>query len=181
MTAARRLPAPVETLGVLLACLAAIYLAMLPLGGPVGRLLPMPDLAFCLVLAWVARRPREAPVWAIVAAGLAADLLLMRPPGLGALALLLAAAATRANAQAVAAGPFLAEWLGAAALAFAAALGMQAALELTFADAPALRPLLLHAAATAAAYPLAVLLLALLLGIRRPRRARHAERLGRLG
>lgn len=52
--------------------------------------LPGPDLLLCLVLAWTIRRPDLLPVWLIGLVMLAADLLLMRPPGLWALLVVLA-------------------------------------------------------------------------------------------
>ena len=48
--------------------------------------LPGPDLMLCLVLAWTIRRPDLLPVWLVAVVMLAADLLLMRPPGLWAAA-----------------------------------------------------------------------------------------------
>jgi penicillin-binding protein 2 len=58
----------------------------------------MPDLVYCLAIAWTIRRPDEAPRWAILALGLAGDVMISRPPGIGALGLLLAAEAARSSA-----------------------------------------------------------------------------------
>ena len=52
--------------------------------------LPGPDLMLCLVLAWTIRRPDLLPVWLVAVVMLAADLLLMRPPGLWAALVVLA-------------------------------------------------------------------------------------------
>lgn len=122
---------------------------------------------FCLAGAWALRRPAGAPLWAIVALGLAADLALDRPVGLGALALVAAAEALRASAAALRSGPFVGEWLTVAGLALAWALSAHAAMQLVFLDGPGLPALLREAAATALAYPLVVLVLAWGVGMRR--------------
>lgn len=178
MTARRRSGRLLELLVVLALGCAAIYLALLPLGPDAW--LPAPDLVFCLVLAWVARRPAEAPLWAILALGLAADLFLSRPLGLGALGLLLAAEAVRASAASLSNGPFLAEWASAAVLALAVMLGAQVALEITFIAGPGLGALLRAAASTALAYPFVAALLAFGVGMRGARRPRGGDRLGRI-
>lgn len=179
MTRTRFAPA-VETGLALALGLAAIHFALAPLSHVAdGGVMP-PDLVFCLVCAWVLRRPAAAPLWAVLALGLGADLLLDRPLGLGALGLLAAAEALRANAASLRAGPFLAEWLAVAGLALAWALGAHAALQLVFLDGPGLGPLLREALATALAYPLVVLLLAFGLGMRSRRAAPPPGRPGRL-
>lgn len=178
MTAPRRFGRTLELLAMLSLGLGAIYLALLPLGSDTAP--PAPDLVFCLALAWVVRRPAEAPLWAILALGLAADLFLSRPLGLGALGLLLAAEAMRASAASLSSGLFLVEWASAAMLALAVALGAQVALEITFMHGPGLGALLRGAAATALAYPLAAALLAFGLGMRGARHPRDADRLGRI-
>ena len=175
----RRFGPWIERLAVLGLGIAAIYLALLPFGLDATPL-ATPDLVFCLGLAWVVRRPAEAPLWAILALGLAADLFLSRPLGLGALGLLFAAEAMRASAASLSSGPFVAEWATAAVLAVAAGLGAQMALEITFADGPGLGAVLRGAAATALAYPVVVALLAFGLGMRGGRRPRDGDRLGRI-
>ena len=140
-----------RTLFALLA-LAAIHVPMVPVSHAADRL-PLPDLLYCLTLAWVMRRPATAPLALVLAAGLAGDLLLARPVGLGALGLVLASEAIRVRRAALGAN-FLAEWL-AVALAFALVLaGTAVLLTLTLAPPPALRPLAAHWLATALAYPM---------------------------
>jgi rod shape-determining protein MreD len=178
MSVRRRFGRTLELLAILALGCAAIYLSLLPLGSDAR--LPTPDLVFCLVLAWVARRPAEAPLWAILTLGLAADLFLSRPLGLGALGLLLAAEAMRASAASLSNGPFLAEWASAAVLALAVMLGAQVALEITFIAGPGLAALLRAAASTALAYPLVAALLAFGVGMRGARRPRDGDRLGRI-
>ncbi len=170
MTRGARLHPALETAAVLGLALAALYLALIPFDFA-GQGIAGPDLAFCLMLAWVARRPASAPLWAILVVGLAGDALLSRPIGLGALALLLAAEATRANAAWLRAGSFLREWAFVAA-AFALCLaGMRLGLDLLFAEGPHVAALTGHWFTTALAYPLAVALVALAAGVRAPGRA----------
>ena len=130
----------------------AVYAALVPLG-PGSGLVP-PDLLYCLVVAWVIRRPASAPLGVVLLLGLFGDLMLSRPPGLGALGLLLASEAFRANRRFFHGVPFLVEWLAATA-GFAAMLaGIGLALALTLADPPGLAASLRHVLATALAYPL---------------------------
>ncbi len=148
----RRLGAAGETASLLALGAAALHLPLLPYAfGAHG--LPMPDLVYCLTIVWTIRRPAETPLWAVVALGVAGDVMLSRPLGLGALGLMLAAEAARSSAASLRAGPFAAEWLTAVGLFAALLLGMQAALRLVFLDGAAWEPLIAHAAATALAYP----------------------------
>lgn len=175
---ARRHGRVVETVGVLACGVVAIYASLLPFDFTAGRM-PGPDLLFCLVVAWTIRRPGEAALWAVLTLGLAGDVLLSRPVGLGALALLFAAEAARSSAVAIQSGVFLAEWTTAASLFAAVALAQQAAMNLVFLDGPGLLPLAAQFVATAAAYPFVAAALALGFGMRAPRRVRE-DRLGRI-
>lgn len=145
--------------------LVATVAAMLPLG-PGGGLVP-PDLVFALVLAWTLRAPEPPPVWALVVLGLFADAMLSRPPGLGALGLLLAAEATNGLAPRLRGTPFPLEWLTAAILCALMLAGMHAALRLAFVTPPPAADLLRYLVATAVAYPVAALAATIALGRRR--------------
>lgn len=134
--------------------LVAILAAMIPLA-PGGTLVP-PDILWCVVVAFALRRPGAAPLWLIVVLGLTADLMLSRPVGLGALALVLSAEAMRANAALFRGTPFVIEWLAAAALFALALAGMEAVLRLALAEGPTLGAAARHLVATAIAYPLVV-------------------------
>ena len=174
----RRLGKLGETVALLALGAAALHLPLVPYAfGAHG--LHMPDLVYCLAIAWTIRRPDEAPRWAILALGLAGDVMISRPPGIGALGLLLAAEAARSSAASLRAGPFAAEWITAVGLFGALLLGMQAALRLVFLGGAAWGDLLRHAAATAVAYPALAALLVVMLGMRGARRP--SERLGRVG
>ena len=61
--------------------LLTILAPLVPLAPGADRV--PPDLLYCVVMIWVLRAPAAAPLWAVLALGLLADALLMRPPGLG--------------------------------------------------------------------------------------------------
>jgi rod shape-determining protein MreD len=178
MSGAPPLPPIVETALLLGLGALAIFVALVPfhLGGSQAA----PDLVFCLVIAWVIRRPARTPLWAILLLGLAADLLLARPVGLGALGLLLASEVFRRRATFFHGTPFLLEWL-AAALGFAVILAaMQVTLVVLLAPAPGVPALGRHLVATALAYPVVVLGLTWCLRVRAPHAASPGHRPGRL-
>lgn len=150
-----------EPLALMLAGIVAIWAALIPFDtGADGW--PGPDLVLALTLAWVVRRPAGAPFWAVAALGMAADLMLARPVGLGALALLVAAEVLRPRAAALRAGWFLVEWAAVAALAAATLAAMNLALAAAFLAPLPLGLLARQAATTALAYPFAAGALALL-------------------
>ena len=163
---ARTLPGFVETALYLALGLVATVAPTLPLS-PGGALMP-PDLAYCLTIAWVVRRPARLPFPAILAVGLLGDLLLARPVGLGALGLLVLAEAFRHRAHLFWSAPFPLEWLAAAG-AFAALLAAEhLALSLVLSEPPGLALSLRSLGATAVAYPLVVLGLVWVAGLRAP-------------
>lgn len=159
------LPRAVETLLLPLIGVAATVAVTMPLDP--GRLMP-PDLVWCLVIAWVIRRPARMPVWVAPLLGLLGDVLLMRPLGLGALGLMLGVEVFRGRAALFHGAPFVVEWAGAVLGYAALVFGMRLALAVTFADGPSLARLGLAVLATAVAYPLVVLGLTWCLGIRAP-------------
>jgi rod shape-determining protein MreD len=159
----RPLPRLVHTAMLLLLGFAAIYAQLIPLG-PGGDLVA-PDLLFCIVVAWTIRAPAMVAFGLVVGLGLFADLMLSRPVGLGALALLLATEAFRAHRDLVRGSPFVVEWLAALAAFAAAHAFMHLALRLTFADVPDLGASLRYLVATAFAYPIVAFLLTLGLGL----------------
>ncbi|MFD2439676.1 hypothetical protein ACFSS8_05565 [Paracoccus kondratievae] len=74
---ARRLRIFGQVLFILL-FLAILFWRLLPLSpGSIGW--PGPDLALCLTVFWVLRRPEQVPVLTIAALFLIEDILLMRP------------------------------------------------------------------------------------------------------
>lgn len=176
-TASRPLPAAAETVTLLAAGVLCVLASTVPLGS--GGTLVLPDLLYCLLVAWVVRRPARTPLWLVVGLGLFADLMLSRPVGLGALGLMLAVETFRRQALLFHGAPFVLEWI-AAAIGFALMLaGMHLALEIVFAHPPGLIASLHHLGSTAAAYPLVVLGLVWCLRVRAPQ-AVSDYRMGRL-
>ena len=152
------------------AALALIVVALLPLR-PGAVAWPGPDLLLCLVFAWVLRRPEQVPVLIIAAVMLVADILFLRPIGLGAALTVVATEAARRREHRWREQGFLVEWPRVAIL-----MGLMVVadrvIRTLFLIPPALDPLpplgqdLLHVIATVAAYPLVAAVLHVL-GLRR--------------
>jgi len=144
--------------------IVAVYAALLPLAPDAG-LVP-PDLLYCLVIAWVLRTPKPLPVLLIAGLGLFADVMLSRPPGLGALGLLLAAEFMRGRSGRIVGAPFPVEWAAAVATFGLMLVGASALMHLTFADPPGSRDLFRLFVGTAVAYPAAAVAIVWGLGLR---------------
>ena len=136
--------------------LGAIYLALLPFAPGSGG--AAPDLLYCLVAAYAIRAPRALPVAVVLALGLFADLMLARPPGLGALGLLGASELLRAPGGGARGWSGPREWLVAMLVFVGMIAGMALVLWLAFLDPPAPAGLRRHVIATAVAYPFVALL-----------------------
>lgn len=173
----RRSPLVGNALLLALAFVAA-QLMLLPLAPGDGIVIP--DLIYALVIAWVIRRPAATPMWVVLVIGLYADVMLSRPVGLGALALLLVAEAFRSRSVLFHGSPFPLEWLAAAAGFAAMLVGERLALDLILADAPGVAMMARYLVATALAYPLVVLGLSWCFGIRTPRGSGSGRGFGRL-
>lgn len=150
--------------------LALIVLALLPLS-PGAIRWPGPDWLLALSFAWVLRRPEQVPVLVIAAMMLAADVLLLRPPGLGAALAVAATEAARQREQRWAEQGFLAEWLRVGALMALMLLGDRIVRGLfmipaTLAPMPPLGQDIMRLIATMGAYP-GVVAATRLLGLRR--------------
>ncbi len=137
----------------LLAGLVAVLIEAAPLG-VAARGLPSPDLVFCVVAVWALRVPEATPLLLVFGLGVVRDLVTDVPPGLGALALVLAAEALKRLGAGGRRQAFLAEWLRVAGAAAIAAFLPWLGLLLTLAQ-PAYPTLLLQQlVATVALYPL---------------------------
>lgn len=142
-------------------------LSLMPLDVAPGRL-PGPDAILALTLAWVMRRPAYVPALLIVVLFLALDLLMQRPPGLYALAVLVACEFLRRRQSTTRALPFALEWGVVAVVLLGMVAGTQALLALTAAPRPPLGLDILRALFTAAIYPAAAGATVWLFGVRRP-------------
>ena len=136
--------------------IAALGLMMTPIRpGPAGG--AMPDLVFCLVVYWVLRRPSQVPLLVVFGLGLTADLLLGRPVGVGALALLLISELLRSQAQALRDLHFVFEWLVVTLLLISATFFQSLILWITLAPSPGLGAMIGASFSTSLAYPVVVL------------------------
>lgn len=157
--------------------LAVILLHLLPLGiarpsplepGPwLARVWAAPDLVVALTFAWAVRRPEYVPILAVAGVGLTADLLLQRPPGLGAALLVLGTETLRARAPGLRDQTFLSEWGAVASTLLLMILGERLMLTVVMADRAPLALVLARILTTLAAYPAVVLASAALMGVRR--------------
>lgn len=151
---------------VALAC-GLMFLQLLPLQ-TLPRSWAPPDMILAITMVWVARRPDLAPVLSIAAVYLLADLLFQRPPGLMALAVLIATEFLRSRSEAIRSGSFAFEWLTVALVIVAITLGYRAVLATTASPQTPLTLSMFQMFMTILAYPLAVMVSYLLFGIRRP-------------
>ena len=146
--------------------LLTLFFALLPFGPGEGGV-PGPELTFCLVCAWVLRRPDYVPLWLVVPVLLIDDALLMRPLGLWTLIVLVVSEYLRRRVDHAEALPFAAEIAqitGCVAVAFA--LNHLALAVLLVEAPPPVAGQALHALATLVFYPV-VVVLSQLAGVRR--------------
>jgi rod shape-determining protein MreD len=132
-----------------------LFLRLVPLtAGRIGW--PGPDLALCLVLAWLLRRPEQVPALTIALMFLVEDVLLWRPLGLWAAVVVLGTEAARRREPRWRELPFMVEWMRVATLMAMMMLANRIMLALFFLPLPALGQALVQYGATVAAYPLVV-------------------------
>lgn len=146
--------------------LLTLFWRLLPLSS--GASLPGPDLVLCVVLAWVLRRPDYMPALLVAGAVLAEDLLLMRPPGLWACLVMLAAEFLRGRQPLMRELPFAMEWGFVAVVMGTIWLAERLVLGILLVPMPGLGPSLAQLATTLLAYPLVVMVSHWLLGLRKP-------------
>ncbi|SDI32318.1 hypothetical protein [Aliiruegeria lutimaris] len=164
----------------LLFCALVLLLAffqMLPLGTGSGHL-PGADLTIALTFAWVLRRSSYVPVLLLAALFLFLDLLLQRPPGLGAALVIIGTEILRSRRDMSRALPFPVEWATVTAVMLAMVALNQIALSIVMIQRPPLGLALLRSLFTAAVYPFVVLLSHYVLGVRAAA-PREADALGR--
>jgi len=85
--------------------LISTLIAMLPMGLSAEANI-MADLFFCIVFAWVIRRPSTAPMGMVLVIALLGDFLLMRPLGLWAFIVLMASELLTQSSLACCTGSF---------------------------------------------------------------------------
>jgi rod shape-determining protein MreD len=154
-------------LGFLFLSALLIFGALLPLGGEAGRLAG-PDILLCLILAWMMRRPDFLPLSLLAITLLFADILLMRPPGLMAALVVIAAEVIRARAVLMRELSFPMELAVVAGLMLAILLANKLILALTLVPQVSFGAALMQWLWSLIAYPGVVLVTSFVLGLRKP-------------
>jgi rod shape-determining protein MreD len=140
-----------------------------------GNLLPlqtlprgwaMPDFVLLLAMTWSVRRPEFTPPALLAVMFLLGDLLLSRPPGLGAALMLMACGHLQRRSNRLNLAGFSAEWSRVALLILGIMLLERIILAITFLPVPSLKLSALQGFASMVSYPLVVGACALFLGIR---------------
>lgn len=147
--------------------LVLLLLRLLPLGGQAGAW-PGPDILLCLILAWVLRRPEYVPAVLLAVVLLLEDLLLMRPPGLWAAIVVLAAEFLRSRGALTRELVFPVEWALVAGLMLAALLANRLVLAIVMIPQPNFGFALLQIVGSILCYPLVVAVSRLAFGVRKP-------------
>jgi rod shape-determining protein MreD len=156
-------------IGAVLFCVAMavlLFLRLLPLSAGAVHL-PGPDLALCLALAWVLRRPDQLAAPVIALAFVVQDVILFNPLGLWPAIVMAGTEAARLGEASWRDQPFMIEWLRIAMLTGMMMLGYRIIQVLFMMPVPVLGQVILHFIATVAAYPLVVLAARILFGLRR--------------
>ena len=96
------------------------------------RKFPGPDLMVAVTFVWLLRRPRQVPPTLIAVVFFVADILLMRPLGLWAALMVIAAEFLRSKRASILERAFIAEWALASGTLLAATLVYAIILSLTF-------------------------------------------------
>ncbi len=166
-------------LAYLLISILIVYIAVLPLGVE-PQSLSVPDLLFCVTIAWVMRRPETLPFSLIALVGLFADMVMGRPLGLWCLFLLLATEYFRGRETGKGIQMRLLEWLSVIVLFCAMLAGQWAVLKISLAPVPEMYDMAWHALFTGLSYPLVVATLYWIVNIRAPLPADKSRSLGRM-
>jgi rod shape-determining protein MreD len=143
-----------------------LFVQILPVTLVAGRW-PGPDLILALAMAWGLRRPDYVPALLAAAVLLMADLLLQRPPGLWAALVVLALEVLRARHTLWRDLPFAVEWAVISALMAAVVMLNWLVLAVFMVDQASIGLYMIQLIGTVLAYPVAVLVSALVLGVRK--------------
>lgn len=144
-----------------------IFLAILPLDHVPGAL-PGPDVLLAVTYLWVIRRPDLAPVWLVAAIFLLADLMLTRPPGLGAAAVVMTTEYLRRRTSLTTEVSFIMEWAVAGSMMAIVMIGTSAVLVVVGSTAPSVGLLLVKLLETVLIYPGVVVVSRFIFGIKKP-------------
>ncbi|MFS4437507.1 hypothetical protein ACMA5I_04745 [Paracoccaceae bacterium GXU_MW_L88] len=152
---------PGSFLGILFLGCAFTLIALLPLDLTTGGV-PMPDLAFVLIAAMVIRRPAQIPLISVILLAFFGDLIIPRPFGPHAIAVILASEFLRGRLEGRNDLSLLLEWALVAATFAALIVFVQLMLSVTGIPLPPPRVMLKWWLLTVMAYPFMVALAALI-------------------
>jgi rod shape-determining protein MreD len=166
---AESVPTTVWAFRGLYALLAAVllFVRLLPLGSVAGGW-PGPDLLMCVTFVWVLRRPDYVPALLIAVIVLIEDFLMMRPPGLWAALMVLAAEFLRNRAALTRELSFVLEWLLVSGIMTAVTMANRMVLAITMLDQVSLGQTMVQLVASILCYPVVVAVSALAFGVRKP-------------
>jgi rod shape-determining protein MreD len=151
----------------LLIAAVGLFARLLPLNLAVPGW-PGPDLLLVLTMGWVLRRPGHLPAPAIGLVWFVEDLLMLRPPGLWALLVLAGTEFLRRRHAMVREIGLLLEWGIVAGVLVAMTLGNRLILAIVMVPQEPLDLSLVKLVFTVGMYPLAVLMLHVVLRVRKP-------------
>ncbi|MGI3168781.1 rod shape-determining protein MreD [Pseudooceanicola sp. C21-150M6] len=149
-----------------LICLGIILLQLLPLQ-TMPRDIAGPEIMLIMTFAFALRRPELVPPALVGSVALLADLLLQRPPGLMAGLTVVATQALRNRSEGLRTLPFSVEWLTAALALTAVLLGFRIALAIFMISQPPILLTFTQIASSALFYPVMVIGVVALFGMRR--------------
>ncbi len=118
------------------------------------RRFPGPDLMVAITFVWLLHRPAQIPTPLVAVVFFVADILLMRPIGLWAALMVLAAEFMRHRRRSVRERTFVAEWALASGVLLAATLANVAVLSAVLFESVLLDRAMFQAGSTIMAYPL---------------------------
>jgi len=146
---------------------ALLFFRLLPLGGSTGGW-PGPDLVLCLICAWTMRRPDYLPIGLVAFVVVLEDLILMRPPGLWAALVVLAAEFIRARVALTRELTFAVEWLLVAGIMVSLFLAYRVIFALAFLPQAGFGFAIVQVIWSILCYPLVVVISRLALDLRMP-------------
>ena len=144
-----------------------LFLRLLPVdSGTEGW--PGPDLLLCLICAWTMRRPDFLPVGLVAAVVVMEDLILMRPPGLWAALVVMAAEFIRSRVALTRELTFVVEWLLVAGIMISLFLCYRVIFALAFVPQAGFGYAMVQVIWSILCYPLVVVVSRLALDLRKP-------------
>lgn len=144
-----------------------LFLRLLPVDSGTERW-PGPDLLLCLICAWTMRRPDFLPVGLVAAVVVTEDLILMRPPGLWAALVVLAAEFIRSRVALTRELTFAVEWLLVAGIMVSLFLAYRVILAIAFVPQAGFGYAMVQVIWSILCYPAVVMVSRLALDLRKP-------------